>query len=87
VTLRTKKSVFFFLEAVLKIRKSFEKQMDHGFGVFRVDFVVTIEATGKRPPGKHRRRPVDQFADIAAIGKDFLKAGDQAGQDGAPADD
>jgi hypothetical protein len=43
------------LEAALKIRKSFEKQMDHdqlyhGFGVFRVDFVVTIEATGKRQP-------------------------------------
>ncbi|MDR1888287.1 MAG: autotransporter outer membrane beta-barrel domain-containing protein [Zoogloeaceae bacterium] len=55
-------------------------QLYHGFGVFRVDFVVTIEATGKRPPGKHRRCPVDQFAGIAAIGKDFPKAGDQAEQ-------
>ena len=27
-------------------------------------------------PGKHCRRPIDQFAGIAAIGKDFLNAGE-----------
>ena len=31
-------------------------------------------------PGKHCRRPTDQFAGIAAIGKDLLNAGDQGKQ-------
>ena len=90
------------MEAVLKIRKSFEKQMDHsqldhGLGVSGMDLIVAIEAARKRQPrkstfddpslgqdhelssitsfddfhrgGKHGRRPGDQFAGRAAVGK------------------
>lgn len=43
------------LEAVLKIRKSFEKQADHGklyhgHGVLGDDFIIAIETTGARQP-------------------------------------
>jgi hypothetical protein len=43
----------------LEIGKSLEERMDHGelnhgLGVFRVDFVVAIGATGKRQPSISR---------------------------------